>query len=528
MSLTDMRKAWAMSVKTTDSAPEAVMSVSGSNDTVSPDQTMVDMSMLSNETTLVGSPACSNTQKQSGNELTCMVCNVSPTDKVHLDAHLNSKAHQNAVNQLRVASDNNASSRQKLESFIAWCEYHHIELPSLVLDMSKQNRNVRGRRDGYLNSAHYVTEQARRFTAADPYRGMYYDGLPSMSEAFNPHRVPQYLQGPTYFPQIQPHLASIPPDQPIESIERDEEEVKDGGSDNGIEYRPYGRQHVPHRASSKKFTIHGKYSATIVKVKRGFNTFAGVKDREPPQLKGLCLPGIGIWDSATPSQRRYRNQRKGNEAVKRIEQLASMVKTTEEVWNLAMQKERERHIYDIPSSPNSPVLAQPMARPPPCVMEPAAFLLSAIDARTNAKEPGSNLTLDGHSAQDEYRPEDPILNKQMPMTKTGEAECHQPSIMTSKEQESSIPYSSHQGLNMFNSNSVLPPLHPSPASLAYHTIDQNMINNLSLPSVLYQVPGNSMQDSSKEKEPEPKISYHEMLPSFLYNLASLKNDESSR
>ncbi|KAL5621421.1 hypothetical protein BROUX41_006321 [Berkeleyomyces rouxiae] len=387
------------------------MSVSRSGDAYTDEQTLMDVSLLSDEATLVASPAYRPVNqpppKRLEDDLACMICDVCPIEKAHLATHLGSKDHHNAYAQLRAASETSPMCKQKLDNFISWCNIHNIPLPNFVLDMSKQ-QNVRGRRDGYLSSAHYVNEQARRFTSADPYRGMYYDTLPPMSEVFIPHRVPPtYLQGTAYLAQS--YFDNTQP-QPMMRFAENEadaegEDDEDRLSESGIEYRPYGRQRVSSQSSTKKFNTHGRYSATIIKIKRGFNTFAGRKDREPPQLKGLCLPGIGIWDSATPSQRRYRNQRKGIDAIKRIEKMANMVGTIEEVWNLCMVKERERHIYDIPSAPNSPTLG-PTNREPRCEIDPSHFTFTSMgrsDSHTSFRGTGSQLNLDGNTIYDNKR-----------------------------------------------------------------------------------------------------------------------------
>lgn len=81
----------------------------------------------------------------------------------------------------------------------------------------------------------------------------------------------------------------------------------------------------------------------------------GPDDLESARLKGTVWPGMGIFDAATPDQKKQRNQRKDASVLRKMELSSQAITTLEIVANLDLEFERARDVYDPPSVEGSPV-----------------------------------------------------------------------------------------------------------------------------------------------------------------------------
>ncbi|KAK7459001.1 hypothetical protein Landi51_00594 [Colletotrichum acutatum] len=81
----------------------------------------------------------------------------------------------------------------------------------------------------------------------------------------------------------------------------------------------------------------------------------GPDDLESARLKGTVWPGMGIFDAATPDQKKQRNQRKDASVLRKMELSSQAITTLEIVANLDLEFERARDVYDAPSVEGSPV-----------------------------------------------------------------------------------------------------------------------------------------------------------------------------
>lgn len=74
------------------------------------------------------------------------------------------------------------------------------------------------------------------------------------------------------------------------------------------------------------------------------------------KLKGTIYPGMGLFDAATPLQKRKRNQKKHASVVRNMELTSASIGRDEEVWDITMsQVTRTRDVYASPSIDGSPV-----------------------------------------------------------------------------------------------------------------------------------------------------------------------------
>ncbi|KAL1848870.1 hypothetical protein Daus18300_013482 [Diaporthe australafricana] len=73
------------------------------------------------------------------------------------------------------------------------------------------------------------------------------------------------------------------------------------------------------------------------------------------KLKGVIFPGMDMFDSATPDQKRKRNQKKHASVVRKMEMMSASIGQDEDVWDITMSEvTRTRNVYDSPSIDGSP------------------------------------------------------------------------------------------------------------------------------------------------------------------------------
>lgn len=74
------------------------------------------------------------------------------------------------------------------------------------------------------------------------------------------------------------------------------------------------------------------------------------------KLKGIVLPGMDLFDAATPDQRRMRNQKKHESVLRNMTKASESIEQTEYVWDdQFLSIARTRNVYDSPSVDGSPV-----------------------------------------------------------------------------------------------------------------------------------------------------------------------------
>lgn len=98
----------------------------------------------------------------------------------------------------------------------------------------------------------------------------------------------------------------------------------------------------------------------VVDVKLGSDTLDGIEGTDggsgATKLKGIVLPGMDLFDAATPDQKRMRNQKKHESVLKNMSRASQAIEQTECVWDEQLQSiTRTRNVYDSPSVDGSPV-----------------------------------------------------------------------------------------------------------------------------------------------------------------------------
>lgn len=79
------------------------------------------------------------------------------------------------------------------------------------------------------------------------------------------------------------------------------------------------------------------------------------EDGHASKLKGVIWPGMDLFDSATPDQKRKRNQRKDGSVLENMKMTSQAVTPTECIWGTDGEYQRSRDIYASPSIDGSPL-----------------------------------------------------------------------------------------------------------------------------------------------------------------------------
>lgn len=146
--------------------------------------------------------------------------------------------------------------------------------------------------------------------------------------------------------------------------------------DTPMPIKHHSSYQYPDNVSGGEFVINrdpfGPYSvqATATPSEGGsaFGTSFNDEDfLQANKLKGVVWPGMDIFDSATPDQKRRRNQRKDDAALDLLKITSENVTATETVWGPEGNIRKERDIYASPSSidgtpPSTPPLRKRKSR----------------------------------------------------------------------------------------------------------------------------------------------------------------------
>ncbi|PKS06314.1 hypothetical protein jhhlp_007062 [Lomentospora prolificans] len=105
-------------------------------------------------------------------------------------------------------------------------------------------------------------------------------------------------------------------------------------------------------------------------------------DQGGPKLKGKVYPGMGVFDAATPEQKRLRNQRKDSTIASQLKAASEAVQPIEQVFDMNLNLIRTRGIYDPPSPPPGTPVGHDRA---PLFLD-GLWKLTFVQAQTPARE----------------------------------------------------------------------------------------------------------------------------------------------
>ncbi|EFQ35277.1 uncharacterized protein GLRG_10421 [Colletotrichum graminicola M1.001] len=228
--------------------------------------------------------------------LLCVICPTNPhfSDVSHLLTHLNSKGHLQTFNDVRIRAIADLSAAHAISTYERWYNEHGLEA------MLAERLKVKDERS---------------------------KGIPAGKRSGQP--VPQTLKKKKKLP----HLVK-----------------RELGSDASWTPPPTGGLF-----EQQAITFYGEQNNSPVSTPTEDVIDWTPDELESARLKGIVWPGMGIFDAATPDQKKKRNQRKDASVLQQMELSSQAITTTELVANLDMEIARTRDVYDAPSVEGTPI-----------------------------------------------------------------------------------------------------------------------------------------------------------------------------
>ncbi|KAI1264280.1 hypothetical protein F5Y18DRAFT_428372 [Xylariaceae sp. FL1019] len=259
--------------------------------------------------------------QQDSIPLECAVCpkkNARFSDLSHLLTHISSKGHLHNMFQLSLTRDIDASAADALRKFDAWFAKHKIRE---LLRARMNAREQRGTQQGRSQPAQRTSETPSRRGGA--------------RKRHNGHTGRGRGNNRVHRRQDDFDIIKLEPDD-------DFEELYAGYQTGG---------------GSTPYYVAGEDDSSMIDPSDQFNSpypsDDGAENIEDDTgvlvLKGVVYPGMAGFDSATPFDRRMRNQKKDPAVLKRLEAGSRLVSTVEEILDLHLNFQRARDVYDEPS-----------------------------------------------------------------------------------------------------------------------------------------------------------------------------------
>lgn len=305
-------------------------------------------------------------QANEGNQaipLECVLCPSNPkfSDVSHLLTHISSKSHLHHEFQTKVKADDQEDAAEKLQRYTQWFDDNNIKLLIKERLQTKETKKKPGtaarrrtgpRELGGASTNHTGKRQTRKGSGAMDNYAMKAEpdtpfavsgGLPPMGHfntaAMNTHSLQQpdhdAIFGNAGFPNSTARNNRIP-------------FAFEGYSNDPFHSGPSvpvlrSNTHTPDSANLSVIDMENTEDA------------AGAS-----KLKGTIWPGMSMFDSATPDQKRKRNQRKHRGVIEYMEASSKAVTPTECVWEVDGTLQKKRDIYASPSIDGSPVSFAPV------------------------------------------------------------------------------------------------------------------------------------------------------------------------
>jgi hypothetical protein len=127
---------------------------------------------------------------------------------------------------------------------------------------------------------------------------------------------------------------------------------------------PYNYSNLPESSTCVELELFSSESKpkTPTSSEKSGNAL-NLPDNERNKLKGILWPGMSIFDSATPTARRRRNQRKDASVLEQLEANSLEVEATEMIWTPDGHFKKEKHISGMADSSSSPWKSSPIKKP---------------------------------------------------------------------------------------------------------------------------------------------------------------------
>ncbi|TAQ87303.1 hypothetical protein B7494_g4386 [Chlorociboria aeruginascens] len=251
--------------------------------------------------------------------LLCSLCPKSPqfSDISHLLTHMASKSHLAHRFKLQIRGQTDIAAQEKLNDFDRW--YHAFGLDTLLserLAAKEQKKTAKERR-----SRGATLKTDKDLNGDDAYQP------PPVYRA----PVPQMHLWPTGGTKT-----SVPT-------------MKNEWGENTEYEVPSDRREVPNFSQSDNFN-HVLDPSLTTPVKP--NTETTINSGSSTKLKGIILPGMDLFDSATPEMKRMRNQRKDGTILQQMIATSAQVEPLEVAPSPKKRRARKNALADV--STNAP------------------------------------------------------------------------------------------------------------------------------------------------------------------------------
>ncbi|KAI1384943.1 uncharacterized protein F4822DRAFT_446086 [Hypoxylon trugodes] len=290
---------------------------------------------------------------QAGIPLICHCCEKKKksqrfSDLSHLLTHVSSKAHLLELYNLRILSQSDQDSAERCQKFDEWNKKWGIDRLVLQrmeargekgLQSQQRNRTPRGAASGRP-----ATRRSGRARGRGANTG-------SRGRARNIQETPDVKYESDEATSFAGGFGSLDgtPMQPMQQWTNDFDTMMSGGAQDGsMSQMGFADLEGDDNGSSRYEPSEGGSSYPSENVTE--STEVNEIDGNTPTLKGVVLPGMGLFDAAEEEQRRKRNQRKHPAVLRRLAINSTLVNTQEDVYDSNFCYQRSRDVYDDPSA----------------------------------------------------------------------------------------------------------------------------------------------------------------------------------
>lgn len=288
--------------------------------------------------------------------LQCLLCPKKPSfsDVSHLLTHISSKSHLSNRFKTEIRSNKEKDARETLRQFQDWYERYGIQ--GLLADrMSAKDKKTvpkRNRAKGRLVCAHYTVKL-------------------SHVQSSELTRYSKLKLEPSYDDDDDDEEFTIKA-EPLSQRDTNESLHAHSSRQTSVyDYSPYEpstsrplRRLYPAPETPGQDSKTDSVAPSVASEVESADALAedeidalSIEDADRAKLKGIFWPGMSLFDSATPDQKRKRNQRKDVSVMRNMEQVAASVERTECIWTEVRNLQRTRDIYATPSPVRIPLNA---------------------------------------------------------------------------------------------------------------------------------------------------------------------------
>ncbi|KAI1652901.1 hypothetical protein F4813DRAFT_400539 [Daldinia decipiens] len=261
---------------------------------------------------------------QGGIPLVCYACEKIPTfsDLSHLITHVSSKAHLLELYNLRIKSYGNEACAAQARKFEIWNQTYNIDQLVRQRMEARDEKGIQPQRRGRRGNANSRGRSRKVPDLTDIKHEP--DGDMSFGDGY------EDLQGSSIH-SWQTNLNPLMPQEgDLDLIPQGN--FEDWGDEEDL---------VKYESSEAESSYPSENLTEVTEVNEN--------DTGSLSLKGVVYPGMGLFDAAKEEQRRKRNQRKPPAVLLQLEINSTMVTTQEDVYDLNLEYQRSRDVYDDPS-----------------------------------------------------------------------------------------------------------------------------------------------------------------------------------